>query len=103
MSSESLRGISRLFGDCNRSFHIAGLPLASLPSHPPQSDCGSTQNSGKGDQPRRKVCDGIASCLFPKPVIFILLCGSFAGCGIVAIAWAIIEGQHNKNPNRKCD
>ncbi len=67
----------------------------------PQTNCRNSENASESDQPRRKVCDGIASCLFPKPIIFLFLCGAFVGCGIVA--WAIIEWQNDEDPNRKRD
>jgi hypothetical protein len=72
------------------------LALAALPSDPPQTDGGYTQDSGKSDQPRGKICDGIASCLFPKPVIFIFLCGAFIG--FLIVAGAVLNWQNNEKP-----
>ena len=85
------------FSDIGGSFS----PASGGPSRNPESYGRESQNASKSDQPRRKVCDGITSCLFPKAVILIFLCGALIGCLIVG--WTVIEGQHNKEPKRKRD
>lgn len=79
--------------------HVAGLSNAASPSDNPQPDGGDGQDASKSDKPRGKICDGIASCLFPKAIILDFLTGALVGCGIVA--WAVYQGQCDKNPKRK--
>lgn len=85
----------------NGPFHIAGLSYTATPSNNPKADGRYSQHPGKANEPRRKECDGIASCLFPKPVLLIFLSGALLGCLI--IGWAVIDWEGDKKPKRKRD
>src|ERR1700683_989608 len=97
----SLGSRQRLFGMSERGSHVSGLSYTASPSDPPQADSRDCQNASECDQPRRKICSGFASCLFPKPVIFLFLAGALGGGCIVA--WAVIQGQRDENPRRERD
>jgi hypothetical protein len=65
---------------------------------------GDGQDSAKSNKPQREISNRITVRLFPKPVIFALLCGTIGGCLIVAgvVIWAHVEERQNdKNPKRK--
>lgn len=83
----------------NLRFADSAGSYAAAPSDPPQSDSRDCQNASKSDQ--RQICRGIASCLFPKPIIFLFFSGALLGGCIVA--WAVIQGQCDENPDRKRD
>jgi hypothetical protein len=87
--------IRRTFGS------FSGYPssFVGAKQHYALEDRDTGQHARKGNQPRRKVCDGVAACLFPKPVIFIFLFGASFGCLIVG-CFAIINWKANKKPSR---